>query len=235
MIAPVIRTPPGLLVSVFAAGEIEAALAGGASVVDVKGPGAGLAPAALETIRAVVDAVAGRARVSAVVEDAESARACGADDVKLGLSQRRGAEERLRAVVAAVPRARVVAVAFADAEGDESLRPTDLPRIARACGAQVAMLDTARKDGRTTFDVLGEEEIAAFVRGAQALGLAAAVSGALGPSEVERAASLGADIVGVRTSACDGGRGGRVHAERVRGLCAALSRGRAASEASPVR
>ena len=60
---------------------------------------------------------------------------------------------------------------------------------------------------------------------ARALGPVTAMAGALGPADLERARRLGADIVGVRGSACEGGREGAVSAARVRALRAALSAG----------
>ena len=44
-----------------------------------------------------------------------------------------------------------------------------------------------------------------------------------GPDDLKRARRLGADIVGVRGSACEGGREGTVSAARVRALRAALA------------
>src|SRR5689334_15854455 len=59
---------PGLLVSVRSAAEAQAALVGGANVIDVKEPNQGSLGAADDsTIAAVVHAVAGRAPVSAAL------------------------------------------------------------------------------------------------------------------------------------------------------------------------
>ena len=93
------------------------------------------------------------------------------------------------------------------------------------------MLDTAVKDGASTFAALGEDGVAAFLAAARALGLVTALAGALGPADLERAARLGADIVGVRGSACEGGRAGTVSAARVRALRAALALGAGVSPA----
>lgn len=87
------------------------------------------------------------------------------------------------------------------------------------------MLDTAVKDGVSTLDLLGEEGVAAFVEEARSLGLETAVAGSLRAGELSRLAGLGAGILGVRGSACDGGRAGRVTATRVRALRAALGVG----------
>ena len=62
----------------------------------------------------------------------------------------------------------------------------------------------------------------AFVVAAQALGLKAALAGALSLEDVARSAALGVDVVGVRGAACVGGRTGRVSASKVRALREAL-------------
>ncbi|HEX9108882.1 MAG TPA: (5-formylfuran-3-yl)methyl phosphate synthase, partial [Longimicrobiales bacterium] len=53
-------------------------------------------------------------------------------------------------------------------------------------------------------------------------GLLAALAGSLGVAEIARAESLGAELVGVRGSACEGGRLGRVREEKVRALKCAM-------------
>jgi (5-formylfuran-3-yl)methyl phosphate synthase len=121
------------------------------------------------------------------------------------------------------PRVRLMAAAYADAARVGALPPADLPAVAREAGFHGVMLDTAVKDGVSTFSALGEDAVAAFVASAHARGLLAALAGALGQDELERARRLSADIVGVRGSACDGGRAGRVSAARVRALRAALA------------
>src|SRR3954454_23697054 len=90
---------PGLLVSVRSAAEALAALAGGADVIDVKEPNRGsLGAADDDTIAAVVEAVAGRAFVSAafgeLVElsassngDRRRALVAGVSLFKVGLAQ----------------------------------------------------------------------------------------------------------------------------------------------------
>jgi uncharacterized protein (UPF0264 family) len=69
------------------------------------------------------------------------------------------------------------------------------------------------------------------VGSARALGLMTALAGALGPADLERACRLGVDLVGVRGTACDGGRRGKVSAARVRALRSALGLSEPASPA----
>jgi (5-formylfuran-3-yl)methyl phosphate synthase len=169
----------------------------------------------------------------------------GAAFVKVGLwgvSSEAKAVALLRAVrdgVAGVPGTEVVAAAYADArrvsvaplaaaDGDAPrmahtpLAPALLPRVARAAGARVCLLDTAIKDGRGLLDWLSPDELASFVAEAHAAGLQVALAGALQAEELPLVRATGADIVGMRSAACrDGRRSGPLDAARVRALAAA--------------
>jgi uncharacterized protein (UPF0264 family) len=231
-----------LLVSVVTAEEVEAALAGGADIVDVKNPAEGSlgapAPALLRAVRARVGSAA---EVSVALGDAPhlpgtmalaaaGAAACGADYLKIGLFGSARPEQALELLVAVRraardvnPRIRLMAAAYADAARVAALPAAALPSVARQAGFDGVMLDTAVKDGVSTFTAMGENAVAGFLEAARALGLETAMAGALGPADLERAQGLGADIVGVRGSACEGGRRGTVSAARVRALRAGLA------------
>lgn len=224
-----------LLVSIVAADEIAAALAGGADIVDVKNPAEGAlgapAPALLREARGRVGAPH---ELSVALGDAPhlpgtlafaaaGAAACGADYVKVGLrgsDEPESALEMLRALASAVgTTTRVVAVTYADGGG---LAPLELPRVAAAAGIHGVMLDTLEKHGTSTFASLGAAAVAAFVQEARERGLATALAGSLGSEGLARASRLGVDFAGVRGAACDGGRDGVVSATRVRALRTAL-------------
>jgi len=160
---------------------------------------------------------------------AAGAAACGADFVKVGLMGSAREDQALllltairEAVSDVNPKTRVVAAAYADAREEGGLPPEALPRVARQAGVPVVMLDTARKDGRSTFDVLGETAVRAFLESARERGLQAALAGSLGPEELALGHSMGADILGVRGSACAGGREGRLAVDRIQALREAL-------------
>ncbi|HEX7088639.1 MAG TPA: (5-formylfuran-3-yl)methyl phosphate synthase [Longimicrobiales bacterium] len=230
-----------LLVSVISPAEAPEALAGGADIVDVKNPAEGslgaASPAVLGRIRTRVSPPA---ELSAALGDAPhlpgtlafaafGAVACGADYVKVGVLGSGRVREALalleavrRAAHDADPRARVVAVGYADAERVGALPPALLPAIARDAGLYGVMLDTAIKDGTSALDALGDAGVAAFLAAARDAGLLAGLAGALRPEDLPRVRRLGPDVVGVRGSACEGGRFGSVRAERVRALRAAL-------------
>ena len=188
-----------LLVSVVDAGEARAAAAAGADIVDVKNPAEGSLGAPLPAVIAAVrDAVGAERPVSAAIGDmpnlpgtaalaALGAARSGATFVKVGLygsSTEDDAVALLRAVrdaVADVEGAVVVAGAYADARrvAHAPLAPELLPRVARAAGVGICLLDTAIKDGRGLLDWLSPDALAALVAEAHAAGLQVALAGAL--------------------------------------------------------
>ena len=230
------------------ADEVAAALEGGADVVDVKNPAEGSlgapSPALLRSIRPLV---APPVLLSAALGDAPhlpgtmalaaaGAAGCGADYVKVGLLGSARADQALdlltavcRAAAEASPRTRVVAVAYADAARNGGLAPGLLPAVAREAGAHGVMLDTAVKDGSSTFEVLGEPAVFSFVKAARDRGLMTALAGTLRAQDIPLVRALGVDLVGFRGAACIGGRGGKVSAARVGDLRAALGRSAPAS------
>jgi uncharacterized protein (UPF0264 family) len=235
------RTAPRLLISVVSAAEVEAALAGGAEIIDLKNPAEGAlgapTPARLRAVRPLVlppfelSVALGDAphQPGVLALAAAAAAACGADYVKVGLLGSARPEQALELLCAVrqaaqevQPLTRLVAVAYADAARIGALAPALLPHIARRAGAHGVMLDTAFKDGVSTFAALGGSGVASFVAEARSLGLATALAGGLGPAELVQAGRLGVTSVGVRGAACEGGRDGVVSAARVRALRLAL-------------
>ena len=212
-----------LLVSVVDAAEARAAAAAGADIVDVKNPAEGSlgapAPAVIAAVRAAVPAAL---PVSAAIGDmpnlpgtaalaALGAAHSGAAFVKVGLwgaSTEADAVALLRAVREAARDAVVVAGAYADAGACRTppLAPELLPRVARAAGVDVCLLDTAVKDGRGLLDWLSPEALTALVDEAHELGLELALAGALRAEDLPVVRATGADIAGVRSAACAGGR-----------------------------
>ena len=233
-----------LLVSVMDAGEASAAAAAGADIVDVKNPAEGsLGAPSPDVIAAVRAAVAPELPVSAAIGDmpnlpgtaalaALGAARSGATFVKLGLwgvSSEAEAVALLHAVragVADVPGTVVVAAAYADARrvAHAPLAPELLPRVAHAAGVRVCLLDTAVKDGRGLLEWQSPEALTELVVEAHALGLEMALAGALRAEDLPVVLATGADIAGVRSAACTGGRrSGPLDPERVRALRNAVS------------
>jgi (5-formylfuran-3-yl)methyl phosphate synthase len=206
-----------LLVSVRSAAEAEAALAGGADVIDVKEPANGsLGRAADRTIAEVVALVAGRRPVSAALgEWCESGGDIpplyGLSYLKWGfsridsgrLAEVAGTFDRLRA---AKPACRLVTVAYADWESAAAPPPEALGRLACAGRWGPFLLDTWQKDGATLLDRLPLSEVAALVEHCRANGVPVALAGSLGLREMERLLPLRPDWLAVRGAACRGGR-----------------------------
>jgi len=233
-----------LLVSVVDAGEAREAATAGADIVDVKNPAEGSLGAPLPAVIAEVRAaVPEELPVSVAIGDmpnlpgtaalaALGAARSGASFVKVGLwgvANEAEAVALLRAVreaIAGVPGAEVVAGAYADARrvAPAPLAPELLPRVARAAGVKVCLLDTAIKDGRGLLDWLSPDELTSFVDDARAGGLEVALAGALRAEDLPVVHATGADIAGVRSAACgDGRRSGPLVGARVRALRAACA------------
>jgi len=227
-----------LLVSVRTADEARRALDGGADIIDAKEPAAGaLGAVSLPTLVEIVGTVASRRPVSAALGDLPAAAlaegralafaGAGAVVVKIGFA---GVESRsgLDAVLAAAVRgaasggASLVAVAYADEPDASALAPDTILEAAAHAGAQGLLLDTARKDGASLFELVSADWLTAWVRRAQARGLFTAIAGRLTLEDVPTAMAIGSDLVGVRGAACDGGRNGWISVARVQRLQAAL-------------
>ena len=229
-----------LLVSVRDVRDADAAVRGGAEIVDAKDPRRGalgpVTPRTLARIRAAVppgipvSAALGDAVAERVVARAARLAARGAAYVKVGLRDVTGAGHaqalaHRAAQGAAEAGAELVLVAYADASRAGSLPPLAVPDIAAAAGARGVLLDTAFKDRGSLFDLLDVSGVAQWLAAARATGggLFTALAGSLGEPGLRTALTLGADIVGVRGAACDGGRTGRVSVARVAALSALVA------------
>ncbi len=221
-----------LLVSVASAADASAALAGGADLIDAKDPRSGalgaVSAGVLRRIHATVNAARpvtaalGDASDEAAIEHAARifARA-GATLVKIGfgdISSGRGVEALIAAAVRGASHARsgVVAVAYADGRGAHGLSPADLIGVAARAGAQGVLLDTKDKQGPGLHQLMTTQALERWITGVHAAGLFAAVAGKLTAEHLPMVRDAGADIAGVRGAACEGGRAGRVVADKVR-------------------
>ena len=232
-----------LLVSVASAAEAAAALAGGADVIDAKDARAGaLGAVSTGVLREIHAAVGGARMVSAALGDAadEAAIECAAREfagagavlVKVGFAGIVSAGRVGDLIAAAVRGAEagsdgnggVVAVAYADADRAASLAPATLLQAAARAGAYGVLLDTADKNGPGLPGLVAPGALAAWVAQAHEAGLLVALAGKLTADDLPYVRDAGADIVGVRGAACEGGRTGRVTVDRVRLLQALCAR-----------
>jgi hypothetical protein len=232
-----------LLVSVREPGEVEAALDGGADIIDVKDPARGaLGAADAATLVQVLERVPATIPFSAALGDPRNAASAAGlvgelpvpprlatTFVKLGVAgveSALAAEGMLRAAVDAArrhpARPRVIAVAYADAEPN-GLDLGAIAALAQRAGALGVLVDTLRKDGGSLLDSLPPAQLRAWIADAHHLSLLVALAGSLDRAELELVGSCGADVVGVRGAACEGGRVGRVSTAKVRRLRAAIA------------
>jgi (5-formylfuran-3-yl)methyl phosphate synthase len=225
-----------LMISVVSEEEAREALRGGAEILDVKNPAEGslgaqtpgvirrikkISPAAIEVSAAIGDMpnLPGTAALAAL-----GAAVCGADYVKVGLHGVRTEREavtllrKLRESVRGF-HTRVIAGGYADFARAGTLDPYCLPRAAASAGIAGCLLDTALKDGHSLFDFLERPALRAMAEQAHAAGLIFGLAGALREQDLPTALGLGADVVGLRTAACeDDQRGGPLQAARVQRL-----------------
>jgi uncharacterized protein (UPF0264 family) len=209
-----------LLVSPRDIDEAKRSLA--ADIIDVKRPAEGSLGANFPwVIRAVKEL--SRKPVSAAIGDfdfkpggaalaAYGAANAGADFIKVGLffdgTERAG--ELIRAVVRAVkeeyPEKFVVISSYSDHERLGTISPFAMAPLAVAAGADVAMVDTGMKDGRSTFDFMSEESLLLFTDMNRDAGIMTAVAGSLGFEHLPALKRVNPDIIGVRGMVCGGNR-----------------------------
>ena len=145
--------------------------------------------------------------------------------LKLGFAGVRSPERVTRILATAVAAladsgspALVVAVAYADAARAGTLTPDLILRRAHGAGASGVLLDTHTKDGTGLLGWITPTALGAWVEGARHAGLLTAVAGSLTLDNFDTVVGAGADVVGVRGAACQGGRQGQVRTDRVRAL-----------------
>lgn len=226
-----------LLVSVRNATEAAAALAGGADIVDAKEPLNGaLGPVATPVLQAIAATVAGTTPVSVALGDAgtddidvglRAAAAVGAAFVKVGFAGTQD-HDRVSPDVATLMRlvgpAALILVAYADHEQAGAPSPDTLIGLGQRWNAAGILLDTYDKRGAALTAVMSERALRAFVTRARSAGQLVALAGRLTPDDLDMVRDTGANIVGVRGAACDGGRAGVVSAARVHALRSQIDR-----------
>lgn len=226
-----------LLVSPMNIEEARSALNGGADILDVKNPKEGSLGANFPwAIRAVADLAGGRVPVSATIGDLDykpgtaslaalGAAFAGAEYVKaglLGVKTAQQAEEMLVGIVRAVkdfdPKKKVVASGYSDFARAGCISPLLLPAVAAKAGADLVMVDTAVKDGKSTFEFMSEQDLKAFIDLGHSHGLEVALAGSIGFAHLEMLRRLDPDIIGVRGIVCGGDRRSAIRSELVEKL-----------------
>lgn len=221
----------GVLVSVRDAAEAEAALAGGAAVVDVKDPARGsLGRAEATAVAAVAHVVGDRVpwtlaagelaegveTLAAWLGDVRAAlsiRDRGPAAVKVGLAGMRDRAwqadlARLHALLPA--RCEQVAVAYADFDRVAAPAPLDVIKAAAEVGCGVLLIDTADKRSPGLFALRSHDEIDGWVAAARERGLGVVLAGRIAVREIPLAAAHACDFVALRSAVCSNAGGGDV-------------------------
>ena len=113
---------------------------------------------------------------------------------------------------------KVVAAGYADAERFGGISPLKIPDIAAEAEADIAMLDTAIKDGKRLFDFLKVPELVQFVEISHEYGLQAALAGSITKEDLKPLLNIRPDIIGVRGALCEQNDrlNGQIKSEKVR-------------------
>ena len=230
----------GLLVSVRNAPEAETAVAGGATLIDVKEPARGsLGRADDMTIAAVVHAVAGRRPVSAalgeLVDKSSLPRCSGLAFVKWGLAGaarldwRSDLDRRLR-----MAGPQTVLVAYADWQCAQAPPVADVVAFACERPGSVVLIDTHCKDAAplslrrrpTLLDWLCVGDVVDVCRSCREAQVRVALAGSLGRVHIEALLPARPAWFAVRGAVCDDSdRTSTVELEKVRALTRLIETG----------
>lgn len=219
-----------LLVSPSSIEEAKSSLS--ADIIDVKKPSEGSLGANFPWIVRGIKEIAGKKPVSAAIGDNEykpgtaalsayGAAHAGADYIKVGLmfDGDNRAREVIEAVTTAVkrefPEKYVVIAAYADFARMGTISPLAISSLVADAGADIAMIDTGIKDGRSLFEFMDEETLARFTARNRELGLQTALAGSLKFEDLDALKRINPEIIGVRGMVCGGDRSTTVRAELV--------------------
>lgn len=201
-----------LLVSVRSATEAEAALRGGAGLIDVKEPAHGsLGRASDHVIADVLRVVANRRPVSAALGELTDALAVPFPNslayVKWGLASCRSSwprilHEAMRSMTDQLTSCRAVAVAYADWLRAAAPHPEEVCSFAVENAVGAFLVDTWNKDGSTLLDWLPLNEIKRLRQRCRAAGIPIALAGSLGAEEIHTLLPLRPDWFAVRGAVC---------------------------------
>jgi uncharacterized protein (UPF0264 family) len=232
-----------LLISPKNETEALEAIEGGADIIDVKNPDEGPLganfPWVIKRIRRMVPK---NIEVSCTLGEAPNlpgsmtlaalgAATTGVNYIKMGLNGVNTLEKGvflIQSVSKAAkdynPSVKVVAAGYADADRIDTIDPLQVPKLALEAQAEVAMIDTAIKDGRNLFRFLAKSQLKRFVDEAHSYGLKAALAGSLQKEDLPLIYNLGADVAGLRGAACAQGdrANGHITREKVQELVEAI-------------
>ena len=210
-----------LLVSVRSAAEAEAALAGGAAVIDVKepthgrsaGPTTRSSPTWSRTVagRAPVSAALGELRDRPERELAVVPAVAGLREMRPGWVRgeqgdwwRSAIDALAGAVQETAPSCRMVVVAYADWRRAQAPPPDEVCTFVCRRPGWGLLLDTWGKDGLTLLDWMSRVEMDRICRVCRDAGVTIALAGSLGRSLIRTLKPTAPDWFAVRGAACEG-------------------------------
>jgi len=119
---------------------------------------------------------------------------------------------------------KVVCGCYSDYKRAGTLSPAEVTDI--PCDADVdgILVDTAVKDGKSTFDFMGVDELLELKDELKSRGLLFALAGGISWRDIEKVKEVKPDVLGVRTMVCENGRYSRIREHLVRRLVEAISR-----------
>jgi uncharacterized protein (UPF0264 family) len=156
-----------------------------------------------------------------VADRAVAASRAGATFVKVGFADTRRPHqlaEDVAAIAQVVESSALVLVAYADFDRANAPRPDEILRLADRVDAAGVLLDTFDKNGHSLTRLLNARSLASFVGQAKKAGRLVALAGRLTRDDIDLVIDTGADVLGFRGAACEGGRSGAVTSARVRAL-----------------
>jgi len=226
-----------LLISPTDNGEALEAIKGGADIIDVKNPAEGSLGANFPwVISGIRDILPSGIELSATIGDfpnlpgtaslaALGVASLGVNYVKLGLYGVNSIDDAVKLASSAVRAvreypAKVVIAGYADYERITSISSDLIPSIAEESKADIAMLDTAIKDGTNLFDFINLDELSNFTQNAHNSSIKVALGGSLRKEHISPLSDIGVDVIGIRGAACQNSDriGGRIKAELVKEL-----------------
>jgi uncharacterized protein (UPF0264 family) len=205
-----------------------------ADIIDVKKPSEGSLGANFPWVIREIKSISTKP-VSAAIGDfdykpggaslaAYGAACSGADYIKVGLmfDGIEKASDLIESVVKAVkdefPEKRVVISAYSDYVRLGSISPFDMAPLVAEAGADLAMIDTGIKDGKSTFDFMDEASLTRFTWKNHDMGIGTAIAGALKMEDIPVLKRINPDIIGVRGMVCGGDRNASIREELVQKL-----------------
>ncbi len=219
----------GLLVSVRSAAEAQAALAGGATIIDVKEPLRGPLGAADPAVwQAVASTVGNKASLSAALGELLEWNAGGFPVealqsyrfAKLGLAGCARVEDwetKWEQALAMLPEhIEPVAVVYGDYAVAEAPSPLEIFQVGKRLGCRALLFDTFAKSRGNLFQAISATKLNSVVQAAQGAGLLTVLAGSLSLLVLDSALAFQPNFVGVRGAVCQGSREAMLQEELVR-------------------